>query len=145
MRPFPKATFQWVLDFILLNAYVLEGILEVFWEVEFTDEFGSWWGTLTPNEQDAIDASVRLLENRGPHLPFPFSSGISTSRHRQMRELRVQFRGEPYRVLYAFDPRRVAILLIGGNKTGDDRWYAHWVPAADVLYDTHLRELGLEG
>ncbi len=48
MRPFSKATFQRELNFILLNAYALEGILEVFWEVEFTDEFGSWWETLTP-------------------------------------------------------------------------------------------------
>ena len=114
------------------------------WEVEFTDEFGDWWRTLDDTEQASIDIVVRLLEERGPHLPFPFSSKITTSRHRRMRELRVQCRGEPYRVLYAFDPRRVAILLIGGRKAGDDRWYAEWVPVADILYDTHLRELGLE-
>ena len=114
------------------------------WEVEFTDEFGEWWKTLAASEQNSIDISVHLLEERGPHLPFPFSSGITTSRHRHMRELRVQSRGEPYRILFAFDPRRVAILLIGGRKTGDERWYARLVPAADALYDTHLRELGLE-
>ena len=58
-----------------------------------------------------------------------------------MRELRIQHRGEPYRVLYAFDTRRTAVLLLGGCKTGDDRWYEKHVPAADEIYDQHLREL----
>ena len=51
-----------------------------------------------------------------------------------MRELRIQHRGRPYRVLYAFDPRRSAILLLGGDKTGDDRWYVVNIPVADRLY-----------
>ncbi len=62
-----------------------------------------------------------------------------------MRELRIQHQGEPYRVLYAFDPLRSAILLIGGNKTGDDRWYDRVVPVADRLYDDHLDALIKEG
>ena len=59
-----------------------------------------------------------------------------------MRELRTQCEGRPLRTLYAFDPRRVAILLIGGDKTGNDRWYEQFVPKADEIYDQHLRELG---
>ena len=62
-----------------------------------------------------------------------------------MRELRTQIHGRPFRTLYAFDPRRVAILLIAGDKTGDDRWYRVFVPKADDLYDVHLRTLGEEG
>lgn len=62
-----------------------------------------------------------------------------------MRELRIQHRGEPYRALYAFDPRRMAILLIGGRKTGDDGWYEKFVPQADQLYDEHLEILKQEG
>lgn len=62
-----------------------------------------------------------------------------------MRELRVQHAGRPYRVLYAFDPRRTAILLVGGDKTGDDRWYQTFVPLADDLYDLHLEQLRREG
>jgi hypothetical protein len=58
-----------------------------------------------------------------------------------MRELRIQHQGRPYRVLYAFDPRRTAILLIGGDKTGQDRWYDEHVPQADALYDAHLAVL----
>jgi hypothetical protein len=62
-----------------------------------------------------------------------------------MRELRIQHAGRPYRVLYAFDPRRCAILLLGGDKTGDDRWYERHVPVADQLYDVYLQELKDEG
>ena len=58
-----------------------------------------------------------------------------------MRELRVQHQGRPYRVLYIFDPRRVAIPLLGGDKTGDDRWYERSVPLADRLYDNYLAEI----
>ena len=115
------------------------------WDVEFTDEFGAWWDGLSEAEQESVDASVRLLEARGPNLPFPYSSGIEMSKHGHMRELRIQHRGRPYRVLYAFDPRRTAILLLGGDKTGDDRWYETNVPVADRLYDKHLELLRKEG
>ena len=90
-------------------------------------------------------ACVGLLEARGPTLPHPYSSGIIQSRHSHMRELRVQHKGKPYRVLYAFDPRRVAILLIGGDKTGDADWYDKYVPLADNIYDEHLATLKKEG
>lgn len=115
------------------------------WDVEFTNEFEEWWVTLDASTQVAIDAVVRMLEERGPELPFPYSSGINGSRHRHMRELRVQHKGDPYRILYAFDPRRVAILLLGGNKGGDDRWYEENIPKADKLYDDVLEELKEEG
>ena len=62
-----------------------------------------------------------------------------------MRELRVQIHGNPFRILYAFDPRRVAILLLGGDKTGDDRWYETSVPKAEKIYDQLLIELAGEG
>ena len=62
-----------------------------------------------------------------------------------MRELRIQHRGRPYRVLYAFDARRAAVLLLGGDKTGNSRWYEENVPRADSLFDEHLREWDAEG
>lgn len=110
-------------------------------DIEYTDEFERWWESLSEDEQESVYTVVRLLEERGPHLPFPHSSGIQRSRHRHMRELRIQHRGRPIRALYAFDPRRVAILLIGGDKTGDKRWYDVSIPTADALYDEHLRLL----
>jgi len=111
------------------------------WEVEYTDEFGDWYEGLSELEQDSIDRNVHLLEQFGPALPERYSKPVVTSRFSHMRELRVQHAGEPVRVLYAFDPRRVALLLLGGNKTGDDRWYEKFVPKADALYELHLREL----
>ena len=115
------------------------------WAVEFTNEFESWWESLSEKEQDSIDPIVLLLGEMGPQLEYPYSSGIHDSRHSHMRELRIQHKGNPYRVLYAFDPIQNAILLIGGDKTGDDRWYAKMVPVADKLYDEHLEELREEG
>jgi hypothetical protein len=120
-------------------------ILSMEWEVEVTDEWGDWFAQLKEDEQESVAAVVGLLEQLGPGLPFPHSSGIEGSRHGHMRELRVQHRGRPIRMLYAFDPRRVAILLIGGDKTGQDRWYVQYVPLADRLYDEHLEELRREG
>ena len=115
------------------------------WVVEFTDEFGEWWRELHEAAQDEIGASVELLTEHGPDLPFPSSSGVSGSRHSHMRELRVQCGGKPIRIFYAFDPRRTAILLIGGDKTGDKRFYKRMIPIADRLYDEHLEELQKEG
>jgi hypothetical protein len=115
------------------------------WGIEYTDELGEWWLQLNEAEQESIDASVRLLEVFGPNLGFPHSSGIGQSRHSHMRELRVQHEGRPYRILYAFDPHRNAILLIGGDKTGNNRWYDVYVPKADHLYDVHIETLKSEG
>ncbi len=114
------------------------------WPIEYTDEFGAWWDTLTSTEHVSVDAHVQKLEERGPNLPFPSSSGIKGSRHPHMRELRIQSGGKPLRIFYAFDPRRMAILLIGGDKTGDKRFYDRMIPIADDLYDEHLTELKKE-
>jgi len=78
-------------------------------------------------------------------LRFPHSSGINDSKHTHMRELRVQSGGNPIRVFYAFDPTRSAILLIGGDKTGNDRFYDEYIPVADKLYDEHIEQLKKEG
>lgn len=115
------------------------------WDVEFTDEFGRWWESLSEGEQESVAASVGLLEDCGPMLGYPHSSGVRASRHGHMRELRTQHDGRPLRTLYAFDPRRAAIPLLGGDKTGADRWYEINVPVADRLYDEHLAQLRREG
>lgn len=115
------------------------------WEVEYTDEFEKWWNSLTEDEQVDVAAKVELLEKLGPALRRPHSDVISMSKHSNMKELRIQHAGRPYRVLYAFDPRRCAILLIGGDKTGNDRWYEEFVPLADEIYEDHLGTLREEG
>lgn len=112
------------------------------YEVEFTDEFQGWYeDTLDAEEQKSVARVVEMLEEAGTALGHPYSSGIKGSKFPHMRELRIQHQGHPYRVLYAFDPRRAALLLLGGEKTGDDRWYDKMIPQADALYATHLKEI----
>jgi hypothetical protein len=113
------------------------------WEVEYVDEFEDWWEILTEAEQEDIASVVGLLEIFGPNLKYPHSSVINSAKFSHMRELRIQHKGRPYRILYAFDPRRIAILLIGGDKTGKDNWYEKVIPIADKLYQEHL--VSLEG
>ncbi|HEY4838339.1 MAG TPA: type II toxin-antitoxin system RelE/ParE family toxin, partial [Candidatus Acidoferrales bacterium] len=76
-----------------------------------------------------------------PALRRPHVGAISNSRHANMKELVIQHAGRPYRVLFAFDPRRTGILLIGGDKTGNNRWYEEFIPVADALFDDHLKQL----
>lgn len=112
------------------------------WEVETLGAFDKWWHTLSEAEQDDVTAVVELLGEKGPQLPFPYSSGIEGSKYSHMRELRIQSHGDPIRVFYAFDPRRVAVLLIGGIKTGrGERFYKEYIPKADKLYEQHLESL----
>ncbi len=106
------------------------------WEVEYTHEFEDWWETLTVEQQEAIDDRVMLLETHGPALRRPVVGSITNSRHPNMKELRAS-KGGALRVLFAFDPRRHAILLLGGDKSGEwERWYEVAIPEADDLYDT---------
>lgn len=113
------------------------------WEVEYTDEFDEWWNDLEVGDQDAIDIAIGQLEERGPALGRPLVDQIKSSKHNNMKELIPP--SSDIRVLFAFDPRRAAILLIGGNKAGEwDRWYLEFVPRADALYDDHLKILEKE-
>ncbi len=114
---------------------------DVGWEVRYTDQFERWWDELDEQAQDAVAGRVEVLEELGPMLGRPTVDQIKSSRHHNMKELRASAEGA-LRVLFAFDPERKAILLIGGNKTGAwDRWYEEMVPIADDLYDEHLTEL----
>jgi hypothetical protein len=116
----------------------------VAWEVEYTDEFGAWWNSLSEDEQTEISAKVELLEEFGPTLPRPHADVIASSRHSNMKELRAKVEERHLRVLYAFDPRRAALLLIGGDKTGDSKWYEKFIPVADDLFDRHLSQIKRE-
>lgn len=115
------------------------------WDVEYTDEFEGWWNGLSVSEQEDVAAKVKLLELAGPSLGRPHADTLAKqSRHANMKELRIVHRGDAYRVLFVFDPRRVAILLLGGRKP-DQKWYKKAIPAADKLYDVHLERLKREG
>lgn len=119
------------------------------WEVEFTDEFGDWYDSLTAREQAAVRVRVDQLAERGPSLGRPAVDGIKSSEFSpQMKELRASVGPKvALRVLFIFDPRRTAILLIGADKAegGWNRWYGTAIPEADRLYRIHLAELREEG
>ena len=116
------------------------------WEVEYTNEFEEFWDDLSEGQQEALRARISLLREQGPNLKRPYVGEILTSRHSpRMKELVCNEEGA-LRVLFLFDPRRTAILLLGGDKTGIwDKWYETAVPEADNLYDTYLEELKREG
>jgi hypothetical protein len=111
------------------------------YEVEVTDEFKAWYEDLSEPEQSSVERVVLMLMEAGPSLGYPQSTGVRDSRFSHMRELRIQHEGRPYRVLYAFDPGRVALRLPGADKTGDERWYEKMVPKADAMYEEHLRTI----
>ncbi|MGL4499415.1 MAG: type II toxin-antitoxin system RelE/ParE family toxin [Planktothrix sp.] len=110
--------------------------------IKYTDMFATWWETLSESDQIKVDVVVTLLEELGVTLPSPYSSKINGCKYSHIRELRVQStQGHPYRILYAFDPTRTAILLVGGNKTGNKRWYTTHIRIAEKEYETHLSTL----
>lgn len=111
------------------------------WNVVATPDFAAWWNDLALDEQESVMATVGMLKDLGPHLGFPHSSAIRGRRLSRLRELRIQHEGRPWRVLYAFDPHRSAVLLTGGDKTGDDCWYRQAIPRAEWSYRQHLDDL----
>lgn len=114
------------------------------WEVELSDEARAWFMALDPSDTRAISAAIDRLAEHGPALGRPTVDSIKGSRHSNLKELRSH--GGHLRALFAFDPRRTAIVLLGGDKRGDWRgWYERKVPHADDLYDHYLNELKREG
>ena len=112
-------------------------------DVEYTDEFESWWEGVSPDDQAAAGRVVDMRVRRGPALQHPCTSSVKSSRHGHMRELRVGTH-PPIRIFYAFDPRRTAVLLIGGHKRHPERFYRDYVARADAIYDEYLREIRRE-
>ena len=108
-------------------------------EVVGTEVFEDWFLALTEKEAEAVARVVGILEGKGVALGFPYSSDIKGSPG--LLELRVQSGGHALRVLYAFDPLRRAVLLLGGDKTGDDRFYETLVPRAERIWTGYLADL----
>src|ERR1035437_3125703 len=112
------------------------------WEVEVSDEFRVWYEGLNTGERMSIATCVELLELDGPGLGRPYVDTLNGSTYPNMKELRVQHQGRPYRILFVFDPRRNAYLILGGDKTGDKDWYVDAIRRADAIYAQHLEEIG---
>ena len=111
------------------------------WEVLFDEAFVEWLDGLDDAVRVTILAHTVLLRVHGPQLGRPYVDTVEGSAFTNMKELRVQFRGDPWRILFAFDPNRAAILLVGGNKRGDKRWYKKHLPIADARFRRHLERL----
>lgn len=111
------------------------------WNVLAHPEFEKWLFALEPQTRSELLSHFLLVETLGPALGRPRVDTVKGSKHGNMKELRIQLKGDPWRVLFAFDPRRSAILLVGGNKRGDSRWYRTHVPIADERYEEHLKQL----
>ncbi|NJL28943.1 MAG: addiction module toxin RelE [Thermoanaerobaculia bacterium] len=113
-------------------------------KVVATSEFEEWFLALDQKDGRAVARVVGLLEMKGVSLGFPYSSAIEGSRH-ALRELRVQSGGHPLRVFYLFDPDRQAVLLIGGDKTNDKRFYQTMIPTAETIWQQYLLDRGVGG
>ena len=114
--------------------------MNIDFEILVTEEFKDWYEELEEHDADRVVFVVGLLEEKGTGLGFPYSSSIKDSNY-PLRELRVQSKGDPLRILYAFNPERNALLILGGDKTGDARWYEKNIPIAERLWEEHLEEL----
>jgi hypothetical protein len=112
--------------------------------VNVSDEFANWFSEQEEALQNSITAMVNLLVEQGPNLRRPYADTLKGSKISNLKELRVQHKGDPYRILFAFDPKREALLLVGGDKTGDKRWYDKLIPIADKIFKTHLETLEKE-
>ena len=110
------------------------------WSVLFHDAFDVEFTQLAQDLQDELLAHAQLLAQFGPHLGRPTVDTLKGSRHANMKELRFSWQGAVWRVAFAFDPQRQAILLIGGDKGGADqrRFYQHMLRVADARFDEHL-------
>jgi hypothetical protein len=116
----------------------------VAWDIYFTAVAEEWILGLDEESYMAMLAAIELLEEHGPALGRPAVDRIDASRHHNMKELR-SFGGH-LRALFAFDPKRRAIILLGGDKRGDwTGWYERNIPLADDLYDEHLGALEEDG
>ena len=113
-------------------------------EVLATDEFVQWYDNLNDGDAQAVYRHVGLLEGKGVSLDFPYSSAIKGARY-AIRELRIKARGKPIRVFYVFDPKKNAVLLLGGHKAGNKRFYDQYVPRSEKIREEYLAELASGG
>lgn len=115
------------------------------WVINTTDTFDEWFNALDDTDRANVLASLIVLQERGPMLSRPYVDTVNGSCHSNMKELRVQSKGDPIRVFFAFDPTRSGILLCAGNKTGNEkRFYDVMIPIADREFTEHLENLKKE-
>jgi hypothetical protein len=108
------------------------------WTIDRTEKVAEWIRGLDEDAKEAILKSLLILQKIVPALGRPQVDSIKESRYKNMKELRIQNRQRLFRILFAFDPARTAILLVGGDKRGNARFYQNMIPLADSLFEKHL-------
>lgn len=111
------------------------------WVVLFQTDFEQWFFEQEEAIQDTILAHLTVLKELGPALGRPSVDTLKNTKLPNLKELRIQHNGSPWRILFAFDPKRQAILLVGGNKQSDNRWYKKAIALAEKRYNKYLEEL----
>ena len=131
-----------VLD-IILSAY---HIIRVSWVVEIGNEFKPEFFALQEDVRAEVLALARFLQQFGPQLGRPRVDTLKGSRHANMKELRFGAADGEWRVAFAFDTKRKAILLVAGDKSGvgEKRFYHELIRKADDRFDAHLARLKKE-
>ena len=114
------------------------------WRIERTEHIVEWLSDLDDDALEAILKNMFILREIGPSLGRPYVDSINDSKHQNMKELRIQNKQRLFRIFFIFDPDRKAILLIGGDKRGDKRFYKKMIPIADKLYDQHLGKIRIK-
>jgi len=112
------------------------------WKVVTVEYFDDWFLGLNASEQQDVLTAILVLEQFGPALGRPYVDSIKgTGKVKNLKELRVQHKGRPFRVFFAFDPLRQGVMLCGGDKTGDKRFYETMIPVAEREFQNYLQEL----
>jgi hypothetical protein len=131
---------------VLDSICIIEHNASVTWDVLFHEEFEPEFDSLLEDVQDELLAHARLLEQFGPQLGRPRADTLNGSRHANMKELRFDAADGVWRVAFAFDPNRKAVLLVCGDKSGggEKRFYRQLIAKADVRFDRHLTQIKKE-
>jgi len=109
------------------------------WNVVTVERFDEWFLLLKETEQISVLSVIKLLEVHGPQLGRPYVDSLQgVTKVSNLKELRIQHNGKPYRIFFAFDPFRQTVLLCGGDKTGKKRFYETMIPVAEHEFLVHL-------
>lgn len=109
------------------------------WPVQTTDLFDAWFDTLTEGAQEKVLAALLVLQRTGPVTGRPLVDAVKGSCYNNMKELRIQYRGSPIRIFFAFDPYRRAVILCAGTKAGHEKsFYEKMIRLADTEFKRHL-------
>jgi hypothetical protein len=113
------------------------------WEVIFAPEFSPEYDALGEEVQDELLAHLNVLAKEGPQLGRPYVDTLKGSKYANMKELRFAFEGGAWRFAFAFDPKRRAVVLVGGDKDGKDqsRFYKNLIKTAETRYGAHIERL----